>query len=195
MLGLFYDDESHNLRGEPWRGLMLNLATAVTSTMPATLPPANDVPEVDNPPTDVMDSDQDAEGEEETDFYHMDQQLQNAVHRAYSGEVAAEETTNKPVDDDRDAEGEPDNEAIMDGDNDETEPVGAVKLPDEAAQSSDNDEDADADAEADPAFEHQSGSDNEGSDSSSQASDEEWEGESNGHDDVEVEIPSRSNCM
>ena len=170
---------------------MLNLATALTSTMPATMPPANEAPVMD-PPTDAMDSDQDAEGEEETDFYHMDQQLQNAVHRAYSGEAAGEGTK---VDDDRDAEGEPDIEAVMDGDNDETEPVGAVKLPDEAAQSSDNDEDVDAEAEADPAFEDQSGSDNDGSESSSQASDEEWEAESNGHEDAEAEIPSRSNCM
>ncbi|EYE99813.1 putative histone acetyltransferase [Aspergillus ruber CBS 135680] len=159
--------------------------------MPATRPPANEVPTMD-PPTDAMDSDQDAEGEEETDFYHMDQQLQNAVHRAYSGEATAEETK---VDDDRDAEGEPDIEAILDGDNDETEPVGAVKLPDEAAQSSDNDEDADAEAEADPAFDHQSGSDNGKSESSSQASDDEWEAESNDHEDAEAEISSRSNCI
>ena len=178
---------------------MPNLATAVPYTMPATLPPANDVPEVDNPPTDMMDSDQDAEGEEETDFYQMDQQLQYAVHRAYSGEVAAEESMMNN-DEDRDADGEPDVEAILDGDNDETEPVGAVKLPDEAAQSSDNDEgdedaDADADAEADPAFENQSAA---GSSSSSQGSDaeeEEWEGESNIHEDAELGNILRNNCM
>ena len=176
---------------------MPNLATAVPYTMPATWPPANDVPEMDNPPADMMDSDQDAEGEEETDF-QMDQQLQNAVHRAYSGEVAAEESMMNN-DEDRDADGEPDVEAILDGDNDETEPVGAVKLPDEAAQSSDNDEDedadADADAEADPAFENQSAA---GSSSSSQGSDaeeEEWEGESNIHEDAELGNILRNNCM
>ena len=170
---------------------MPNLATAVPYTMPASLPPANDVPEVDNPPTDMMDSDQDAEGEEETDFYQMDQQLQYAVHRA------EESMDNNDVD--RDADGEPDVEAILDGDNDETEPVGAVKLPDEAAQSSDNDEDedadADADAEADPAFENQSAA---GSSSSSQGSDaeeEEWEGESNIHEDAELGNILRNNCM
>ena len=170
---------------------MPNLATAVPYTMPATLPPANDVPEVDNPPTDMMDSDQDAEGEEETDFYQMDQQLQYAVHRA--------EESMDNNDEDRDADGEPDVEAILDGDNDETEPVGAVKLPDEAAQSSDNDEDedaeADADAEADPAFENQSAA---GSSSSSQGSDaeeEEWEGESNIHEDAELGNILRNNCM
>lgn len=181
---------------------MPNLATAVPYTMPATWPPANDVPEMDNPPADMMDSDQDAEGEEETDF-QMDQQLQNAVHRAYSGEVAAEESMMNN-DEDRDADGEPDVEAILDGDNDETEPVGAVKLPDEAAQSSDNDEggedadaDADADAEADPAFEARSASDRAGSSSSSQGSDaeEEWEGESNIHEDAELGNILRNNCM
>ena len=169
---------------------MPNLATAVPYTMPATLPPANDVPEMDNQPADMMDSDQDAEGEEETDFYQMDQQLQYAVHRA--------EESMMNNDEDRDADGEPDVEAILDGDNDETEPVGAVKLPDEAAQSSDNDEedaDADADAEADPAFENQSAA---GSSSSSQGSDaeeEEWEGESNIHEDAELGNILRNNCM
>lgn len=175
---------------------MPNLATAVPHTMSATLPPANDVPEMDNPPADMMDSDQDAEGEEETDFYQMDQQLQDAVHRA------EENTMNN--DEDRDADGEPDIEAILDGDNDETEPVGAVKLPDEAAQSSDNDEDedadadADADAEADPVFENRSASDRAGSSSSSQASDaeeEEWDGESNIHEDAELGNILRNNCM
>lgn len=179
---------------------MPNLATAVPYTMPATLPPANDAPEMDNPPADMMDSDQDAEGEEETDFYQMqmDQQLQDAVHRAYSGEVAAEENMMNN-DEDRDADGEPDVEAILDGDNDETEPVGAVKLPDEAAQSSDNDEeDEDADAEADPAFENQSASDRAGSSSSSQGSnaeEEEWEGESNIHEDADLGNILRNNCM
>lgn len=174
---------------------MLNLATAATYTMPATLPPASDVPVMDNPPTDVVDSDQDAEGEEETDFYQMDQQLQNAVHRAYSGEVAAEGNINKlPEEDEKDAEGEPDIEAVLDGDNDDTEPVGAVKLPDEAAQLSDNNDDADADAEVDPEFEQRSVSEV----SSSQGfEDEDWKGEHNAHDDedAEAENGAHSNCM
>lgn len=126
---------------------MFNLATATTYTMSATLPPASNISEMENPPPDAVDSDQDAEGEEETDFYQMDQQLQNAAHRAYTGEV--EENMDKSPDQDKDAEGEPDRdaegepdiEAIMNGDNDDAEPVGAVKLPDETAQLSDDDED------------------------------------------------------
>lgn len=185
---------------------MLNLATATTYTMPATLPPANSISEMDNPPHDAVDSDQDAEGEEETDFYQMDQQLQNAVHRAYTGEVAAEENIDRLPDEDKDAEGEPDKdaegepdvEAILDGDNDDAEPVGAVKLPDETVQSSDNDEEADADAEAeaDPALEHRrNGDDDDSSSSSSQASDaEDWEAESNGHEDG-LDTVARGNCM
>lgn len=176
--------------------------------MPATLPSANDLPDMDNQQPEVVDSDQDAEGEEETDFYQMDQQLQNAVHRAYSGEVAAEETMEKlPDEEDKDAEGEPDVEAILDGDNDDAEPVGAVKLPDEGAQSSDNEEDADADADADadidvdaeavvdPAFENRKQGDDDSS-SSNQGSDaeEDWEAESNGHDGG-LDNPARGNCM
>lgn len=180
--------------------------------MPATLPSANDLPDMDNQQPEVVDSDQDAEGEEETDFYQMDQQLQNAVHRAYSGEVAAEETMEKlPDEEDKDAEGEPDVEAILDGDNDDAEPVGAVKLPDEGAQSSDNEEDVDADADADadvdadidvdaeavvdPAFENRKQGDDDSS-SSNQGSDaeEDWEAESNGHDGG-LDNPARGNCM
>ena len=185
---------------------MLNVATAATYTMPATLPSANDLPDMDNnQQPEAVDSDQDAEGEEETDFYQMDQQLQDAVHRAYSGEVAAEETMEKlPDEGDKDAEGEPDVEAILDGDNEDAEPVGAVKLPDEVAQSSDNEEDADADAdadvdidaeaEADPAFENQKQDDDDSSSSSQPDAEEDWEAESNGHDGG-LDNPARGNCM
>lgn len=144
---------------------------------------------------DLVGSDQDAEGEEETDLYQMDAQLQNAVHRAYSGEIA-EETENRHAGniesaEDADAEGEPDPEANTGGDNDETEPVGAVKLPDDA-QSSDN-EDADADADADPAFENEESS--AGPSSEESDADEEWEGESNGHEDAKADVISRGSCM
>ncbi|KAB8239381.1 putative histone acetyltransferase [Aspergillus alliaceus] len=163
--------------------------------MPATAPPADDDTEM-RPPPDVVDSDQDAEGEEETDLYQMDQQLQDAVHRAYSGEVA-EEVDSAGREEDKDAEGEPDSN----GENDETEPVGAVKLP--KGKSSPDNEDA-ADAEGDPAFDNQSDSDQDASSSSSNSrhsddedeDDEEWEGESNDQDDVEVDNTTvRGNCI
>lgn len=155
---------------------------------------------------DVVDSDQDAEGEEETDLYQMDAQLQNAVHRAYSGEVA-EETDNRHVGnhetaEDADAEGEPDPEANTGGGNDDTEPVGAVKLP-EDAQSSDNedpasetvdaDADADAEGEADPAFENNDSS--AASSSEESDADEDWEGESPGREDAKADIAGQGNCM
>ncbi|KAL5362510.1 hypothetical protein BJX96DRAFT_154083 [Aspergillus floccosus] len=147
--------------------------------MPATVPPANDDTEM-RPPADAVDSDQDAEGEEETDLYQMDQQLQDAVHRAYSGEVAEEaaNAANTADDEDLDAEGEPDIELDLAGENVDAQPVGAVKVPEDAPT---------VDNEDDPAFEHHSDSEQEasGSSSSSQESDEEWEGESNDREDAE----------
>lgn len=166
--------------------------------MPATVPPA-DTTEM-RPPADTVDSDQDAEGEEETDLYQMDQQLQDAVHRAYSGEVA-EEAAHADHDHDLDAEGEPDTELMMNGVNDQTEPVGAVKLPDQEV-SLDNEDaasgTADADGAGDPVFENQSDSEAEASrpSSSSGESDDEWEGESNDRELAEADINTvRGNCM
>ncbi|BCS01205.1 putative histone acetyltransferase [Aspergillus luchuensis] len=164
--------------------------------MPAIVPLANDDPG-SKTPADMVDSDQDAEGEEETDLYQMDQQLQDAAHRAFTGE-AADDTATGDLGEDQDAEGEPDNEMSLVGDQNDTEPVGAVKVP-QNGQSADDDDAASeaADAEADPAFENQSDSDQEAhhSSSSSQESDEEWEGESNDHEDAEAETTVRGNCI
>ncbi|KAL4908164.1 hypothetical protein BDW74DRAFT_146958 [Aspergillus multicolor] len=163
--------------------------------MPATVPPAANH-ELRPPAEDFVDSDQDAEGEE-TDLYQMDQQLQDAVHRAYSGEVAAEVGTTE-VDEDLDAEGEVDYDHIPNGEVDEAEPVGAVKIP-EGAPSLDNDDDADADADAeeDPEFTEQSESERAGSSSSSNRdSDEEWEAESIGRAEAEADNNTvRGNCI
>ncbi|KAF7160412.1 hypothetical protein CNMCM5623_005967 [Aspergillus felis] len=164
--------------------------------MPATVLPAIDDPET-RPPADMVDSDQDAEGEEETDLYEMDQQLQNAVHQAYSGETA-EVDQDADYDEDEDAEGEPDTELNINGDNDDAEPVGAVKMPD-AAGSLDNDDAASAaaDAEDDPAFENPSDSDAPAASPSSSESeaDEDWEAESNSREDAEVDTTVRGNCI
>ncbi|KAJ5393769.1 uncharacterized protein N7487_011410 [Penicillium crustosum] len=162
--------------------------------MAATVPPANDEPGKLDPPVDPTDSDLDAEGEEETDLYEMDQQLQDAVHRAYTGEV----------DEDGPEEGADGNNSSVNGlngeedddDNDEAEPVGAVKLPDDDAGSEeDYAESETADADADPGFEanDRDASEPESSDHESEA--EEWEAESNGGEDVETDIRSGSNCL
>lgn len=157
--------------------------------------PVNDERGKLDPPADQVDSDLDAEGEEETDLYQMDQQLQDAVHRAYNGEVAEEngdsgaegETARADAQDDEDG-----------GDNDETEPVGAVKLPDREGSSEDEDAEFEtADADADPAFEEDSdreASDAESSESESEA-EEDWEAESNGREDADTDIRSRATCM
>ncbi|KAL4921679.1 hypothetical protein BDW62DRAFT_174220 [Aspergillus aurantiobrunneus] len=160
--------------------------------MPATVPPATNHSELRPTAENVVDSDQDAEGEE-TDLYQMDQQLQDAVHRAYSGEVAAEAGATV-IDEDLDAEGEVDLDVVPNGYVDETEPVGAVKIP-EGAPSLNNDEDADA--EEDPEFHEQSDSEREASSSSSsRGSDEEWEAESNGRAEAEVDNNTvRGNCI
>ncbi|KAL4953165.1 hypothetical protein BDW69DRAFT_165978 [Aspergillus filifer] len=166
--------------------------------MPATVPPAAAQSD-SRPPADTsLDSDQDAEGEE-TDLYQMDQQLQDAVHRAYSGEVAAE-TGAAEVDEDLDAEGEIDYDHLPDGEIDEAEPVGAVKIP-EGAPSPNNDDDADADVDGDEdsEFNEQSESEREGSSSSgSRESDEEWEAESNGRAEGDADNDNntvRGNCI
>ncbi|KAF7592456.1 hypothetical protein BBP40_000237 [Aspergillus hancockii] len=167
--------------------------------MPATAPPADDDTEM-RPLADVVDSDQDAEGEEETDLYQMDQQLQDAVHRAYSVEIA-EEVDGTGRGEDKDVEGERDPDMDSSGENDETESVGVVELLKDRP-SLDNEDEVDADG--DPAFENQSDSDQDasGSGSSSRDSDEddeddeEWEGESNDRDDVEVDNHTvRGNCI
>jgi len=49
----------------------LNLATATTSGMAATMPATHDELTLDAQPP-LIDSDQDAEGEEDTDLYQMD---------------------------------------------------------------------------------------------------------------------------
>ncbi|KAL4865864.1 hypothetical protein BDV12DRAFT_141625 [Aspergillus spectabilis] len=162
--------------------------------MPATVAPAADHSELKLPAENIVDSDLDAEGEE-TDLYQMDQQLQDAVHRAYSGEVAAE-TKDTELDEDVDAEGEVDPDMLPNGEVDEAEPVGAVKIP-EGAPSPNNEDDADADADEDPEFQEQSDGDREGSSSSSSRdSDDEWEAESNGREEVEADnFTVRGNCI
>lgn len=156
--------------------------------MAATVPPVNDDPGKLDPPVDQdqVDSDLDAEGEEETDLYQMDQQLQNALHQAYSGETAEEIDDGKGT-----LRGA--TRSQRNGDVDDTEPVGAVKLPDNEIESEDEDgESRTADGDADPAFED----DNDREESAdSESGEEDWEAESNGHEDGDGDTRSRANCM
>lgn len=167
--------------------------------MTATVPPVNDDPDKLVTPADPADSDLDAEGEEETDLYAMDQQLQNAVHQAYSGEVD-EEDGHSGINCGSMSAGINGGEDGVD--NDETEPVGAVKLPDD---DDDNDDDAPsenddaefetADGDVDPAFEEENGpAASESSESESEA-EEDWEAESNGREDADIETRSGALCM
>src|SRR4029077_362903 len=68
-----------------------------------------------NPEMDGVDSDQDAEGEEDTDPYRMDQQLQDAVHKADSGEQVDEEAFAEPGVSEEDAG----NREVQNGDGEE----------------------------------------------------------------------------
>ncbi|CAG7994566.1 unnamed protein product [Penicillium nalgiovense] len=161
--------------------------------MAATAPPANDESGKLDPPVDPADSDLDAEGEEETDLYEMDQRLQDAVHRAYTGEVD-EDDPEEAVDGNNSSVNGLNEED--DDDNDEAEPVGAVKLPDDDAGSEDDYAESDtADADADPRFgaNDRDASEPESSDHESEA--EDWEAESNEREDVETDIRSSSNCL
>lgn len=147
--------------------------------------------------TNASVGEQDAVGEvEETDPHTMDKQLQEAVHRAYSGEEAeggeAEHASGIK------SMGEQRTETDISGDNDESEPVGTVKLPD-GSESSDAASDT-ADADADPSYENenQSDKDDDGSASASRGSDigeEDWEAEGNDNGDDEARNANSNNCM
>ena len=145
----------------------------------------------------LVDSDLDAEGEEESDVYQMDAQLQDAVHRAYAGD-AGEESKNHQIRNDQptkepDAEGETDIEVNTDGPTEESEPVGAVKQSGDDASFGDEEVASDAlDIDADPAFENNESS---SSDASDAEGEEDWEAESNGAEDAEADNISRGNCM
>lgn len=145
---------------------------------------------------EAVDSELDAEGEEETDVYQMDAQLQDAIHRAYSGDVG-EGSRNHQVRNGQpangpDAEGELETEGNAGGHAEENEPVVAVKRPGDDASSGDEDVASDAvDADADPAFENSESSSSEASD----AEGDDWEGESNGREDAEADNVGRGNCM
>lgn len=174
---------------------MIKLATSLVYTMAATASLANGEMDVEQQ-ADVVGSDVDAEGEEETDLYQMDQELQNAVHRSYSGEAG-------------DGDGEGDGSAsarqehepngYMEDDTEGPRVENTTEPLQKASSSSDGEAETAGDADADSAFNGQSDGDNEHSESStseeSDAAEEEWEAESNGREDGEVDNLNRANCM
>ncbi|KAJ9295728.1 hypothetical protein DTO271G3_5751 [Paecilomyces variotii] len=182
----------------------LKLATEVTYTMAATAPATYDDDTKLDPQADVVDSDQDAEGEEDTDLYQMDQQLQNAVHKAASGHddddaSQAGHQDDAQNDEPRENKGKDVARPLQEEEDDETAPVGAVKLPDGQANSDSEDAESDA-GDADAAFEDESNEGNGKSESGSgsdesDAEEEEWEAESNDGDDAEGDKPGRGNCI
>jgi histone acetyltransferase SAS3 len=173
---------------------VLNLAVAVTYTMAATVPPVNDEPGKLDPSVDPADSDLDAEGEDETDLYEMDQRLQDAVHRAYTGEV--DDDGPEEAVDGKNSGANGLNGGNDDDDNDEAEPVGAVKLPDDdAASEEEYAESETADADADPGFEVNDHDASEPESTDHESGAEDWEAESNDREDVDADIRSRANCL
>lgn len=181
----------------------LKLATEVTYTMAATAPATYDDTKAD-PQANMVDSDQDAEGEEDTDLYQMDQQLQDAVHKADSGEheeddASQAEHLDVPNEDLVENKGKGVARPRLDEDDEETVPVGAVKLPEGQINSESEDAESDAD-DVDAAFEEESNEDNEKSESGSgsdesDGEEEEWEAESNDGEDAEGDKSGRGNCM
>ncbi|KAN0071387.1 hypothetical protein V8E54_010818 [Elaphomyces granulatus] len=161
--------------------------------------------------TDAVDSDQDAEGEEDTDLYQMDQQLQDAVHKANSreqieeGKFPAETEAMKYSKSNVHASGGGDDESKSAEIEADGEVVGPVKLPEgqENIDSDDSESEAD-DAEADAAFENDSNnedaksvtnSNTDDSDEEEEEEEEEWEAESNEHDEAEGDKMGPGNCI
>ncbi|KAL1965042.1 hypothetical protein VTN77DRAFT_6102 [Rasamsonia byssochlamydoides] len=149
--------------------------------MAATMPATYDDPRT-NPQTDVVDSDQDAEGEEDPDLYEMDQQLQDAVHKADAGEQAEDDEAaveSEPTDE---AESEEEEPRSLDDDDDEFVDTVKTRKGKRRAASARLGSEAE-DADGDVAYDESDGEA------------EEWEAESSDHDEAEADKSSRGNCI
>ncbi|QGA17671.1 hypothetical protein EYB26_005346 [Talaromyces marneffei] len=153
---------------------------------------------------DRVDSDQDAEGEEDTDLYQLDQELQSAVQKADAGDaVETDEPTAESdvADDDNKSEEEEDyaeqvndDVASRESENeyDETPQRPRRGRRSAAISSKSDDEESDLDVT------YGNGEARSDSDSESNASDreaEDWEAESNGNDENDADKLIRSNCI
>ncbi|KAH8697631.1 hypothetical protein BGW36DRAFT_296582 [Talaromyces proteolyticus] len=150
-----------------------------------------------DPQSPLVDSDQDAEGEEDTDLYQMDKQLQNAVQQADADEQAEDidASEESPIEDSKSYEESV--EANEDELSDASEEDGVIKVPRLRRRgNADSNSDAD-DADPDAAFENGSEK-NSASGVSSDESDAEadgWDAESNERDDLEGEKGPSGNCI
>lgn len=145
----------------------------------------------------LIDSDQDAEGEEDTDLYQMDQQLQNAVQMAdaddEAGRVDASSPEPMPEDNKSYEESLGDNEDEVSAASEDEEVVQAPRLRRRQRRSgAASDSDAN-DPDLDAPFEN--GSDRQSSSDESDVEAEDWEVESNEKDDLEADKGPRGNCM
>lgn len=200
-----------------WSRRIVNLATAVAYTMAATVPATYGNTSIDRQP-ELVDSDQDAEGDEDDELYPTLTQSATVIPQENIGtpltigngdEIieASEREENdgggvgevhKPETNHRDDVADVDEDEDADADADEeTEAIGAVKFPDGNAKSDSDDEDDDID-DPDVEFENESsdvkaGSDGESSEESEV--DEEWEAESNDGEDADADALNPNNCM
>jgi histone acetyltransferase SAS3 len=147
--------------------------------MPATY---NDA--MENQEAGVVDSDQDAEGEEDTDLYRMDQQLQGAVHKEGSGEQADEDEVEGDIDDDSKlSDIQVDKENIIAINTLEIEGNAGVEAVDAGATVMNESHIEGTKSDSNPNSE------------ASDGDEEEWEAESNERDEIEVEKVGGNNCM
>jgi histone acetyltransferase SAS3 len=170
--------------------------------MAAIMPASHEELGVNSHVDDRVDSDQDAEGEEDTDLYQLDQELQSAVQKADAGDAAGTDVTadSDAAEDDNKSEEEDYAEQVNDdavsreseNEYDET-PRRPRRGRRSAAISSKSD-----DEESDPDVAFGNGDARSDSESGSNESDreaEDWEAESNGTDENDADKLIRSNCM
>ncbi|KUL91359.1 hypothetical protein ZTR_01813 [Talaromyces verruculosus] len=171
--------------------------------MAAIMPASHEELGVSSHVDDRVDSDQDAEGEEDTDLYQLDQELQSAVQKADAGSAVEEDEPTAESDaaeDDNKSEEEDYAEQVNDdavsreseNEYDET-PRRPRRGRRSVAISSKSD-----DEESDPDVAYGNGDARSDLDSESNTSDreaEDWEAESNGNDENDADKLIRSNCI
>lgn len=178
--------------------LQLSIALRISLTiMTAIMPASHDELSI-NPQAELVDSDQDAEGEEDTDLYQLDQELQSAVQKAEAGDAAEDEpTAESEVGDDNRSEDESAvvNDDAVSRDSEDDDEIVDSRRPSRvratgSLSKSDNEE-SDPDVAFENGLEAHSDSDSVSNESDAEA--EDWDVESNEKDDADKLI--RGNCM
>ncbi|PGH08499.1 hypothetical protein AJ79_05989 [Helicocarpus griseus UAMH5409] len=189
--------------------------------MAATVPAAYGSTSIDRQP-DLVDSDQDAEGDEDDELYQAIPQPVTTLQQdnvnttptlgkdvgaiitgereasQFEGQQQIEEGSVEKADNGEINQEDEDADAVAEAE-EETETVGAVKFPDGDGdvKSDSGDEDDDAD-DPDVAFDNESSEVNGGSDSDSSEgseAEEEWAAESNDGDDADADALNPNNCI